>query len=306
MTFLATEQACKKEQYSLPKQYDYAKLKKHSLKNEIHYFRTFSQYWFRMPGHHKYCRDKKKPRSFMTHAIRATLQNALLIMAIVLAPPAAMAGTITLATHELYPYGYHDSTNNFTGYAVERVRFAISRCGFTLRLLVLPWPRAQALAKAGSVDGFFAGSLSEERKQLFVASTVLAPQNWSWYLLRDTPLTPDSPSFKKEAKVGSFIGANMLTYLERNGFNIAGTPKDTEALFHMLLGKRLDAILANELVAQKVIEDQGIEPLVRSQTLKDEPLHALFTQRFIRENPNFLENFNAALADYEALHHTNR
>jgi hypothetical protein len=46
--------------------------------------------------------------------------------------------------------------------------------------------------------------------------------------------------------------------------------------------------------------------MVRSQILKSEPLHALFTQRFIRENPDFLESFNAALAEYEALHHSDR
>jgi polar amino acid transport system substrate-binding protein len=242
----------------------------------------------------------------MTHAIRTTLQKAILFMVVLLVPPAAIAETVTLATHELYPYGYHDSANNFTGYAVERVRFATARCGYNLELLVLPWPRAQALAKTDSVDGFFAGSLNDERKTLYVASAVLAPQNWTWYMLRNTPLTPDSPSFKKKAKVGSFIGANMLTYLEQNGFNIAGTPKDTSGLFHMLLGKRLDAILANELVARKLIEEQGIDPVVRSQILKSEPLHALFTQRFIRENPNFLESFNAALAEFEARHHSNR
>jgi polar amino acid transport system substrate-binding protein len=242
----------------------------------------------------------------MTQAILTTLQNVMLLMVVLLVPPAAFAGTVTLATHELYPYGYHDSANNFTGYAVERVRFAISRCGHNLRLLVLPWARAQAMAKTDSVDGFFAGSLSEERKALYVASAVLAPQNWTWYLLRETPLNPDSPQFKESAKVGSFIGANMLVYLESNGFNVSGTPKDTAALFHMLIGKRLDAILANDLVARKVIEEQGIDPIIRSQILKNEPLYALFTRRFIRENPNFLESFNAALTEYETLHHSYR
>ncbi len=242
----------------------------------------------------------------MTHTIRNTLINAILVAVTVLAALPTNAGTITLATHELYPYGYHDSEDNFTGYAVKRVRFAVARCGFKLRLLVLPWARAQAMAKTDSVDGFFAGSLNDERKDLYVPSAVLAPQNWTWYLLRDSSLNPDSPHFKERAKVGSFIGANMLTYLESNGFIISGTPKDTAALFQMLLGKRLDAILVNDLVARKVLDEQGIGPIVRSQILKSEPLYALFTKRFIRENPNFLECFNTALTEYETLHRSYR
>jgi len=70
----------------------------------------------------------------------------------------------------------------------------------------------------------------------------------------------------------------------------------------MLLGNRLDAILANELVARKVIEEQDIGGKVYSHTLRCEPLYALFTQRFMRDNLGFLERFNAVLAEYEALH----
>lgn len=234
------------------------------------------------------------------------LRTSLLLMALILFPRPAIAGAVTLATHELYPYGYHDETNTFTGYAVERVRFAASRCGFEVRLIVVPWARAQALAKSDSVDGFFAGSLNAERKALYVASDELAPQNWTWYLLRDSPLDPEAPDFKARARVGSFIGANMLEYLEGNGFNVSGKPKDTTALFHMLLGRRLDAILANNLVARKIIEDLGIGVRVRTRTLRNEPLHALFTHRFIREHPHFLACFNAALAEYEAVHGRDR
>lgn len=229
-----------------------------------------------------------------------------LLMTLILLSPPALAGTLTLATHELYPYGYHDSAQAFRGYAVDRVRFATARCNRELNLLVVPWARAQALAKNDAVDGFFAGSSNEEREALYVASDVLAPQNWTWYLLKDTPLDPGSPDFKHKARVGSFIGANMLTYLENNGFNVSGRPKDTERLFDMLAHKHLDAILVNDLVAVKVIEEQRIGEKVRQHTLKSEPLHAHFTKRFIRENPGFLECFNAALAEYEAQHSHDR
>jgi polar amino acid transport system substrate-binding protein len=223
-------------------------------------------------------------------------------MAIVLFPGSVPAGTIVLATHELPPYGYHEADGRVTGYAVERVRFAVTRCGFELQLHVVPWARAQALARNDSVDGFFAASQNEERRELYVSSAVLAPQCWTWYLLQDSPFDPQSPEFKEKARVGSFIGANMLTYLEDNAFHIGGHPKDTEALFQMLLAHRLDAILANNLVATGVIRELDIDAEVRSQTLVNKPLYALFSRRFIREHPGFLECFNAALVEYERLH----
>lgn len=230
------------------------------------------------------------------------LRTTLLFLTLLLLPPCALAGTVTLATHELPPYGYHVSANTFTGYAVERVRFAVGRCGLELHLVVVPWARAQALAVNDFVDGFFAASLNDERKRLYMASDVLAPQRWTWFLPQDSPLDPTSADFKTRARVGSFIGANMLKYLEENGYHVAGTPKDTEALFHMLLAGRLDAFLANDMVAEKIIEDQGLAGKIRSHTLKSEALHALFTPRFIRDHPGFLECFNAGLAEYEALH----
>ena len=234
------------------------------------------------------------------------VQTTLLFLTLLLLPSCALAETVTLATHELPPYGYHDSAHVFTGYAVERVRFAVARCGLELSIVVVPWARAQALAGNDFVDGFFAASLNDERMMLYAASEVLAPQRWTWFLLHDSPLDPAAADFKAQARVGSFIGANMLKYLEENGYHIAGTPKDTEALFLMLMAGRLDAFLANDMVAGRIIEDQGLGGKIRTHTLKSEALHALFTRRFIREHPDFLECFNAGLAEYEMLHHSKK
>lgn len=187
----------------------------------------------------------------MTHTIRNTLINAILVAVTVLVTLPANAGTITLATHELYPYGYHDSEDNFTGYAVKRVRFAVARCGFKLRLLVLPWARAQAMAKTDSVDGFFAGSLNDERKDLYVPSAVLAPQNWTWYLLRDSSLNPDSPHFKERAKVGSFIGANMLTYPRATVSSFQERPKTRQPCFKCSWANALTPYWSMTLLREK-------------------------------------------------------
>ncbi len=45
-----------------------------------------------------------------------------------------------------------------------------------------------------------------------LASGVLAPQRWPWFLLQDTPLDSASADFRARAQVESFIGANMLKY----------------------------------------------------------------------------------------------
>jgi len=227
------------------------------------------------------------------------MKTTLLALLLFLLHAPAFAGTITLATHELFPYGYYNATNEFTGYAVERVRSAVHRCGHELKLVVVPWARAQALAKNGAVDGFFAASMNDERKALYEASTTLAPQTWAWFMLKDAPLDPQSPEFKQEALVSSFIGANMQKYLQENGYRTAEAPKDTESLFKMLMLGRLDAILANCMVAKNIMEKEGLRENIRARKLRSEPLYAMFTKKFIENNPGFLDCFNSALKTSE-------
>lgn len=209
--------------------------------------------------------------------------------------------TINLATHNLQPYGYYTPKGEFVGYAVERVEYSLKKMGYTLRLEVVPWARAQVMAKEDRVDGFFAGSMNSERKERYIQSITIAPQTWTWYLLRTSKMKPSDLNFKKNARVSSFLGANMLEYLEKNNYNVTTRPVDTNALFKLLTSERVDAILVNSLVAKEVIKKQGIEKDVGNYILKEEPLYVHFTKKFIKENPDFLDKFNFYVQEYDIL-----
>jgi polar amino acid transport system substrate-binding protein len=208
------------------------------------------------------------------------------------------AQTVSLSTHNLEPYGYYLEDGTFTGYAVEVVRHCLDSMGYELILHVVPWKRAQQLAHAGEVDGFFAGSLNPQRSEYFIVSREIAPQNWVWYLPAQSRLDPADPTFRREAVVASFLGANMLEFLLSNGYNIGGTPYDTQVLAEILKANRVDAVLANELVMEEILHKRGWQDDFRRVLQDKKPLYAFFTREFISQNPGFIENFNRNASEY--------
>lgn len=208
------------------------------------------------------------------------------------------AQTVTLSTHDLEPYGYYQEDGSFDGYAVAVVRYCLESMGYKLELRVVPWKRAQQMAHSGETDGFFAGSLNPQREEYFIPSREIAPQSWVWYLPVQSRLDPRESSFKQEAVVSSFLGANMLQFLQANDYTIGGTPYDTATLAEMLRGNRVDAVLANDLVMDEILRDKGWQDDFRKVLQEKKPLYAFFTRDFISRNPEFIEAFDRYAEEY--------
>jgi len=220
--------------------------------------------------------------------------NYLCFILLYLLMPAAWAGdaVLRLTTHDLPPYSFRDSAQQLRGIAVEVVVCALGRVGMPYDIQVLPWARAQKLVEVGGADGFFAGSRNAERDAYAIQSTIIAEQQWRWYLMADNPIDPLSAGFIKHGQVSSFIGANMLDWLGENGYRVAVPPRDTAGLLKMLRAGRVDAILANNLVMDKLILEQGLEGTLRSVLLQDKPLGVYFSKVFVARHPAFLQRFN--------------
>lgn len=206
--------------------------------------------------------------------------------------------TVKLSTHNLCPYGCYAKDGSFNGNAVRVVRYALRQMGVRLDLVVVPWERAQFMASIGEVDGFFAASKSEKRDAEGVMSAVIAEQKWNWYLPINSLMDPENPDFKNRARVTSFIGANMLKWLRKNDYNVAPPPPTTEDLVNMLIFRRFDAALANNLVMDKILERRGLDATFKSYTLKNKPLGVYFTNAFVNTYPDFLEVFNKHVETY--------
>ena len=169
--------------------------------------------------------------------------RCLLLLLLCCASPLALAmAPVRLATHELSPYSFTSNTGLQEGIAVKRVKCAFESIKVPVVIEFLPWARAQLHAREGLVDGFFAASQSAERESWAVMSAIIAPQQWHWYLPKDSTLDPKSSGFKQQASVTSFVGANMFSWLRENGYRTEANPFTNQQLLDMLLSKRLDAI----------------------------------------------------------------
>ncbi len=205
---------------------------------------------------------------------------------------------IILTSQDLSPLGCYDKNGTYDGIAVRVVRHALEKMDVAYEILVYPWARAQVEVKAGRADAFFAGSKNAERESYAVMSAIIADQKWVWYQLMENPRNPADPDFKEKAAVGSYVGANMLDWLKQNNYNVKAEPGDTEALFKMLLLKRVDAILANNYVAEEIIAQKNLAGRLKSTVQQEQPLGVYFSKTFLAKNPGFLEEFNAGVADY--------
>ncbi len=212
---------------------------------------------------------------------------------------------VILTSHNLYPYGSYPkgeeikmiADKRFRGVAVDVVTCVFDKMGIPLEIEVVPWNRAQFLVQYGKADGFFAASQKDSRDEFAVMSAIIADQEWKWYLLKENPKNPNDSSFKIDATVGGFLGANMLKWMQEKGYNVIATPRDTEGLFRILLAKRVDAVLANNYVMEALIQEHGANDKVKAYLNMSKPLGVYFSKKFLKSHPRFLVKFNTYVAE---------
>lgn len=211
------------------------------------------------------------------------------------------ARQVVLATHNLAPYGSYSeearvetvANEHFRGIAVDRVRCAFDKLGVDLTILVEPWARAQRLAESSEVDGFFAGSQNNYRDSYAVKTDIIAEQKWKWYWLKSNPQNVDD--LKNGPRIGAFIGSNMSRWLEDNSYPIYNRPNTTEQLVLLLKKRRIDIFIANNQVAEKLLEEMEMLDEVESSLVKNKPLYLYFTKRNLNGRPDLVANFNREL-----------
>lgn len=232
----------------------------------------------------------------------------LFFISLVICPLLGKAETITLATHNLAPYGSYAegaimstvANEEFTGIAVDRVRCSFAKMGIDLNILVVPWARAQRLAESAEVDGFFAGSQNNYRDTYAVKTNIIAQQKWKWYWLKSNSVdlsSLKSDTLENPPRIGAFLGSNMSRWLEDNGYSIFSRPNTTEQLAQLLIKKRIDVFIANNLVAEEIFEQMGAADQISSAVVKDKPLYLYMVKRNLKDHPNFVEDFNRELAN---------
>lgn len=203
------------------------------------------------------------------------------------------------------PYVVIGPDGQITGTSVKPIQYSLDKMGVPYEIEIVPWLRAQAMVKDGLADGFFPGSQNQERNSYARQSAPLLEFEWVWYTRADSQIDPRKVAFKNNAVVTSYVGSNMCQWLKANNYNVASEPSDTSKLFKMLLSKRVDAILANNHVANLLIKRDHLEGKFDHFLCKRLYFGVYFSFAFLKRNPAFLEAFNIALLDYQGNHNPN-
>ncbi len=229
---------------------------------------------------------------FKFRAVRAAIAGLMTLIAC----SVGWATTLVLTTHDLPPYSLQRADGSADGIAVQVVLCAARAIKQDVRIEFYPWKRAQQLVEKGEADGFFAASRSQARDAYATLTEVIAPQQWVWYQKVNHPLQPLTPEFKKRAITASFLGANMQDWLVEQGYRVTAPPRLNSMLLDMLRHGRIDAILANRLVMERLLQDEPTPFQVRSALALDKPLGIYLANRFLAtQAPNYLARFNAAI-----------
>lgn len=205
---------------------------------------------------------------------------------------------LLLVTHNLPPYGafvtdkevHQVSEENFKGIAVDRLRCVLNKMPFEYEIKVVPWMRAQKLVESNQATAFFAASQNKIRDSYATITLPIADQIWTWYKLKSNSLSPTSKEFKKLGTVGGFLGANMTQWLENHDYNLELTARAPDILFEALLARRVDAILANNLVKDTL--PNATKAKLEGIPHSNRPLGVYFNNQFLSKYPSFLATFN--------------
>ncbi len=163
------------------------------------------------------------------------------------------------------------------GIAVNAVHCIFDRLGLKIEIKVLPWARAQKAVQEGAADGFFTASEITDRNAFAVLSEPFVPQVWRWYQLPDTVRDVGD----KTLKVGVLAGSAMEKWLADHGYTAINTVSSTDILVKIAAARRIDAVLSNELVFARSLEQAGLPATTfRSVIQSDRPLGMYLSKRY--------------------------
>lgn len=227
--------------------------------------------------------------------------NALKWMAVgvtLLATSAQAAPERLLLTTQHWPPYQLDLGGAIGGKAVERLQCALRRIRQPYQISYLDWSEAQLQVKQGTQHGFFSASRNQSRDSFAEWVGPIAQQTWVWYSLDDN-LTElyHSMDFKERVSVAATFGSGKWFWLKRNGYRVVKDPQNPAALLDLLLRRKVDVILENDLVMQAQLDKIEGGTSIQQYPFLNKELGVYFSKDFLSQHPGFKYRFKAALAD---------
>ncbi|WP_394205330.1 substrate-binding periplasmic protein [Shewanella waksmanii] len=224
----------------------------------------------------------------------ATVATVALLSSEVAANELASPQLVTIATQDWAPYQIEQGDKQY-GYAIDALECVMGQLQQDYRVEFVPWGRAQSGTAQGHYDGFFAASSHQGRDEYAILSDTFIEQKWSFYLHKDTVLSTDINTLKTKAVFGSRKHSNTLFWLQDNGFKTIHKTNNINDLVKLLVNRRIDAIMENEILFANAIYRANVEKgtFIKITNI-NKPLGVYFGKHFLNQYPSFLGKFNRA------------
>lgn len=202
---------------------------------------------------------------------------------------------LLLATQEWRPYQYQED-GQMKGPGIDKLKCIMKVMEQPYQLTMTDWDRAQLLVEVGEQHGFFLASPNRLRDKYADYSSPVMNQVWSWFSLSES-IDPEKEMFKEEVAVTALFGSNKWLWLHKAGYRVEKKPRQPIALVELLLAGEIGAVLSNDFVMQEAIKSLGISHrFITRRVMKEKPLGVYFSKEFIKLYPQFMREFNQAIA----------
>ncbi|NVK17707.1 MAG: hypothetical protein HWE30_03300 [Methylocystaceae bacterium] len=235
------------------------------------------------------------PSSVLLKSFRKSFQSCLIGAGLVVTFPAFAAdepSPVVLQTHLHPPYQVMRD-HYLSGEVPKTLNCIFKWLDRPYVINLAPRKRSRQLIKANRIDGFFLSTPDEALDETSLPTEPLALERWKYYRLKgsDLPAVPNG-----DQRVGAVLGSNEAVWLKQHYIPHIQRIPDMESLVKVLQSQRLSYVLVDERAFEEAAAKYHLpNKVLESHFVRYVPLVAYFSKVFIKENPGFLDAFNASL-----------
>lgn len=226
----------------------------------------------------------------VTAFLRMCMQLVLVLLFLILSLGNSL-GEVTIATQ--------GKDHGLSREAEPIVRCAMNLMETPFSVLETPWLRAQNGTRDGMFEGFFIATENQVRNEYAVLSAPIASVEWVFIAKKAAGIRIEDGTVQS-LTVACEKGSARHHWLERlnrkNRFKEIIVAETTGQMMRMLLNDRADLLAMNRHGFDRLVTARSLNPSLFSiQVIRRLPAGIYFSKAFLKKNPGFMADFNAAL-----------
>ncbi|WP_051710006.1 substrate-binding periplasmic protein [Andreprevotia chitinilytica] len=175
-----------------------------------------------------------------------------------LATTSRAADVLTLVTEDYPPFNISlDNGKGVGGVSTDIVRALLARANVQGDIHVYPWVRALQMARDEVNTCVYSTNRTPEREALYKWVGPMIDDEQVLYARADEPVRVKQLEDARSARIGSYNGAAMSTYLRGLGFKVEDAPQE-RLNPHKLAAGRIDYWVTGVLTGQYLASKEGV------------------------------------------------